>query len=85
MLRILLKKQMTEIFRSYFYNAKKNRSRSKAGTAAYLILFVGIMAGLLGGLFTYLSLSICGALTAAGMDWLYFALMGLLAVLLGVF
>ena len=85
MLSILLKKQMTEIFRSYFYDAKKNKSRSKAGTAAYLVLFVGIMVGLLGGMFTYLSLSICGALTAAGMDWLYFALMGLLAVLLGVF
>ena len=85
MLRVLLKKQMTEIFRSYFFDAKKNRSRSKAGTVAYIILFVGLMAGLLGGMFTYLSLSICGAFTAAGMDWLYFALMGLLAVLLGIF
>lgn len=85
MLSILLKKQMTEIFRGYFYDAKKNKSRSKAGTAAYLVLFLGIMVGLLGGMFTYLSLSICGALTAAGMDWLYFALMGMLAVLLGVF
>ena len=85
MLSILLKKQMTEIFRSYFYDAKKNKSRSKVGTAIYLILFVGIMVGLLGGMFTYLSLSICGALTTAGMDWLYFALMGLLAVLLGIF
>ena len=85
MLSVLLKKQMTEIFRGYFYDAKKNRARSKAGTAAYLVLFVGVMVGLLGGMFTFLSLSICGALTAAGMDWLYFALMGLLAVLLGVF
>lgn len=85
MLSVLLKKQMTEIFRGYFYDAKKNRSRSKAGTAAYLVLFVGIMVGLLGGMFTFLSLSICGALTNAGMDWLYFAIMGLLAVLLGVF
>ena len=85
MLSVLLKKQMTEIFRGYFYDAKKNKSRSKAGTAAYLVLFVGVMVGLLGGMFTFLSLSICGALTAAGMDWLYFALMVLLAVLLGVF
>ena len=85
MLSVLLKKQMTEIFRGYFYDAKKNRSRSKAGTAAYMILFVGIMAVLFGGIFTYLSLSICEALADAGMDWLYFALMGLLAVLLGTF
>lgn len=85
MLSVLLKKQMTEIFRSYFYDAKKNKSRSKAATAAYIVLFLGIMIGLLGGIFAYLSLSICGALAAVGMDWLYFALMGLLAVLLGVF
>lgn len=85
MLSILLKKQMTEIFRSYFYDARKNKSRSKAATAAYIVLFFGIMIGLLGGMFTYLSLSMCGALASAGMDWLYFALMGMLAVLLGVF
>lgn len=85
MLSVLLKKQMTEIFRSYFYDAKKNKSRSKAATTVYIILFVIIMAGMLGGMFTFLSLSMCGALSSAGMDWLYFALMGLLAVLLGVF
>ncbi|MGN0451444.1 MAG: hypothetical protein ACI4FN_04960 [Acutalibacteraceae bacterium] len=50
MLSVLLKKQMTEIFRGYFYDAKKNKSRSKAGTAAYLVLFVGIIVGLLGGM-----------------------------------
>ena len=85
MLNVLLKKQMAEIFRSYFYDAKKNTARSKAATTAYIVLFLGIMVGLLGGMFTFLSLSMCGALSAAGMDWLYFALMGLLAVLLGVF
>ena len=59
MLSVLLKKQMSEIFRSYFYDAKKNRSRSKGGTAAYIVLFLGIMVVLLGGIFTFVSLSIC--------------------------
>lgn len=31
MLKLLLKKQLTEIFRNYFYDQKKNRARSKAG------------------------------------------------------
>lgn len=85
MLKLLLKKQMTEIFRNYFYNPKKNTARSKAGIIGYIILFIAIMAGLLGGMFTALSLTLCAPLSAAGMDWLYFAIMGLLSVLLGVF
>ena len=85
MLSILLKKQMTEIFRGYFFDAKKNKARSKAATAAYIVLFFGIMVGLPGGMFTYLSLLMCGALAAVGMDRLYFALMRLPAVMPGVF
>lgn len=85
MLKILLQKQLAEIFRSYFYDAKKNKARSKGATIAYIVLFVVLMIGILGGMFTFLSLSLCGAMAQAGMDWLYFALMGLLAVLLGAF
>ena len=85
MLKTLLKKQMMEIFRSYFYDAKKNRKRSKLSTALYIVLYVLIMAGLLGGIFTYLAFSICGPFTAVGMDWMYFALFALLSVFLGAF
>ena len=85
MLKLLLKKQLTEIFRNYFYNPKKNRARSKVGIIGYILLFVIIMVGLLGGIFTGLSLLLCSPLSAAGMDWLYFTLMGLLAILLGTF
>ena len=85
MLKLLLKKQLTEIFRNYFYDPKKNRVRSRAGTIGYILLFVILMVGILGGMFTALCLTLCAPLSAAGMDWLYFALMGLLAILLGTF
>ena len=85
MLKLLLKKQMMEIFRNYFYDPKKNRARSKTGIVGYILLFVMIMVGVLGGMFTALSIALCGPLSAAGLDWLYFALTGLLAILLGVF
>ncbi len=85
MVKILLKKQLTEIFRSYFYDAKKNKARSKAAITGYIVLFIVLMVGILGGMFTFLSVSLCGALTAVGFDWLYFAIMGLLAVFLGAF
>ena len=82
MLKLLLKKQLTEIFRSYFYDSKKNKARTRAGTIAYMILFAAIMVLFLGGIFTYLSLSICRPLADVGMGWLYFALMGLIALVL---
>ena len=85
MLKILLKKQFYEIFRSYFYDAKKNRARSKAGVIAYIILFIFVMAIFLGGMFTLISVSLCSVMTSAGVDWLYFAAMGLIAILLGAF
>ena len=85
MLKLLLKKQLLEIFQVYFYDAKKNRARSKASTVMYFALFILLVFGLLGGIFTFLSVKLCAPLITAGMDWLYFALMGLIAVLLGAF
>ena len=85
MVKILLKKQFAEIFRSYFYDTKKNKARSKLGTIAYFVLFVLIMAGMLGGMFTMMSVSLCAPLVAAGCGWLYFAITGVLAILLGIF
>ena len=85
MLKTLVKKQLMEIFRSYFYDAKKNQKRSTLSTALFIVFFVLIMVGLLGGIFTFLSLTLCDAMTSVGMDWLYFALMGLMAIFLGAF
>ena len=85
MLKLLLKKQLLEIFQVYFYDAKKNKARSKASTAMYFALFILLVFGLLGGIFTFLAAKLCTPLIEAGMDWMYFALMGLIAVLLGAF
>lgn len=85
MLKILVKKQLGEIFRSYTYDAKKNRARSKAATVGFIVLFAVLMVGVLGGMFTYLSLLLCAPMATGGMDWLYFTLMTLLAAFLGIF
>lgn len=85
MVKILLKKQIMEIFRSYFYDAKKNKPRSKTATILFILFFVFLMVGVLGGMFALLSYVICGPLTEVGMGWLYFCLMGLVAILLGTF
>ncbi len=85
MLKILLKKQIAEVFKSYFYDAKRNRMRSKGAIAAYIVLFIIIMVGLLGGIFTGLSLSMCSGLVSAGMGWMYFLMMSIIAILIGAF
>lgn len=85
MLKLLVKKQLTEIFRAYLYDAKKNRARSKAATIGYIVFFVLLMVGVIGGMFTTLSLTMCRSMAEAGMSWFYFAIMGLMAILLGAF
>ena len=85
MLKLLLKKQLSEIFHAYYYDPKKNKKRSAAATIAYFVLFGLLMIGVLGGMFTFLSYSMCFALHTVGMDFLYFAIMGMLAVVLGAF
>ncbi len=85
MLKVLLKKQLGEVFKSYFYDAKKNKMRSKWAIAGWFVFFFVIMVGFLGGVFTFLSLTLCEPLSAIGMGWLYFLIMSGIAVLLGAF
>ena len=85
MLWILVKKQLAEVFKGYFYDAKKNKMRSKWAIAAWIIFFILIMVGMMGGIFTALSLTLCKGLTQAGLAWMYFLLMGSIAIVLGAF
>lgn len=85
MLKVLLKKQMTEVFRSYFYNAKKKQMRSKGSMILMFALFVFLIVGVLGGTFTFIAMGMCGGLTAAGAGWLYFSIMSGIAIALGAF
>ena len=83
MFGVLVKKQMQEIFRSYFYDQKKNRARSKAAIAGYIVFFAVLMVGVIGGIFTFLASMMCTPLYESGMSWLYFVIMGLISVFLG--
>ena len=85
MLKTLLRKQMTEIFRTYFYDTRKSKPRSKASTIFLFVMFGVLMIGVLGTMFTLLSVFLCAPLTEAGLAWMYFTVMALLAILLGAF
>lgn len=85
MLKILLKKQIHEVWRSYFVNSKTNKPRSKATVILYFILFALLMLGVMGGMFTMLSVFLCEPLSSAGIGWLYFVLMSFISILFGAF
>ena len=85
MFRILLKKQMTEIFRAYFYDAKKNKKRSVFSTVLFFGFFIILMVGIVGGMFFYLADSLCKLFAMVNMKWLYFLIMGMIAIALGTF
>ena len=85
MLKLLIKKQMTEIFRSYFYNAKSNKARSKTMSILLFVLFFALMIGLIGGMVTMLCINICKPLVSFRVGWLYFLILGMMAIFFGTF
>jgi ABC-2 type transport system permease protein len=85
MIRLLVKKQLVEIFRGYLYNAKKNKARSHKATTAMIAGFILLTLLLSGGMFGMLAYTLAGPFCAVGMDWLLFLILGLLALVFGCF
>ena len=85
MVKILLKKQMAEIFRSYFYNQKKNTKRSTASSITCIVLFALLMIGIFGGIFGFLAYTMCSPFYSLNLGWMYFVIMGLISIALGSF
>jgi len=84
MLKALLKKQFMELFRGYFVSRKNGKARSKGQTVGLFILFAALIA--YGGAMVFgLAFGLGSQLMPLGMKWLYFTLMGSLAIMLGVF
>ena len=85
MLKTLLKKQFLELGKGFFYDAKKGRNRSKKGAIAFIVMYALLLFGFLGGTFAFLSYTMCPTMVGAGMGWIYFLILGSVAVILGIF
>ncbi|MGI6279361.1 MAG: hypothetical protein ACOYJS_02225 [Acutalibacteraceae bacterium] len=83
MLKTLLKKQFLEINAFYFQSRKTGKHRSAVGTAAFVLLFAFVFLSI-GTMFYGVSVTICEALISMQLDWLYFTIMGMLSIFLGV-
>ena len=84
MLKALFYKQMLELNRGFFRSRRTGKARSRVSSILSILAFVLLMAGVLGGMFFYLSWSL-RPLIQVGLGWLYFTMMGLVAVALGIF
>lgn len=85
MLKLLLKKQMSELFRGFFFDQKKGKARTRLQIAVWFAFYLVIIVGVLGGMFTMLSSYLCGPLVSLDTGWLYILLMSLVAILMGTF
>ena len=84
MVLTLLKKQLLEMFSGYVIDRKTGKARGKKDFVLYVVLYIFIFGGL--GMAFYAMASGLGvAMLNHGFNWLYFALMGLLSIALGVF
>lgn len=83
MLKALFRKQFMELFRGYFVSRRNGKARSKGQTIGFFVLFA-VLLTYFGAMCFGLAFALGSALIPIGMDWLYFSLMGILAILLGV-
>lgn len=83
MTKVLIKKQLNELFRGYFVNAKTGKLRSKSGIAMYFLLF-GCVLFSIGMAFYSMASFLADGLMGAGLDWLYFSILGLMSATLGI-
>ncbi len=83
MLKALLKKEFQELFRGYFNN--KNGERRSNKSVISLLVFFGLALCGVGGSFFFIAMSMIEPLSELNLTWLYFVVMGLLAVVFGVF
>ncbi len=84
MTKALFKKQMMEVFSWIYKDRKTGKNRSSKGIIGYAVFNLLIFI-FLGGIFYSVSNMLCTPLFKADIGWMYFAIMGLIAVAMGVF
>ena len=82
MFKTLLKKQFLEINSFYFQDRKTGKRRSKGGMIAFIVLYAWLFI-FLGFTFFGVAAMLGETFFALGMNWLYFAFMGIISVFLG--
>ena len=84
MVKVLVKKQIMELGAFFYQSAKKGKRRSKGSLIMYALLMVYAVVAM-GWLFYLMTDILCEPLVNAGLGWLFFAIVGMMAIVAGVF
>ena len=84
MIKALFKKQLAEVFSFFYMDNRKKARRTGKGLAGFLLLYLGLI-GYLCVMCFMMAKFLCKAFVPMGLSWFYFVIMGLLALVLGVF
>ena len=80
----LFRKQMMEVFSWLYQEKKTGKHRTVKEVAGTVVLYL-LLFGFLGVMFGVAAVTLCKPLLNADMGWLYWCLMGLIAIFFGVF
>ena len=80
MVKALIKKEFSQVIHMHLKNKNKMKKQSAAG---YVLLYLYV-AGVFFWLFYMSANSLCAPLLTQGLDWLYFAMIGIIAIFCGV-
>lgn len=84
MQKALIKKQIIELFHTYYIDKKTGKKKKKSSFVMFIFFMILVFGGL-GIVFLYMGNSFAQIIIGGELNWLYFALMGLIAIALGVF
>ena len=84
MLKILIKKQIKELLSPFTYDKRKGKKQGVGMKVLFVIVF-GYMFMVFGAMFFAASNELYPVLHETNLDWLFFALIGIAALALGVF
>ena len=83
MIKALLKKQLREVISLMFRNKKNEQKMSKTKMASYIIVYTVLFA-IVAVVFFSMANIFCKPFLQVGLDWLYFVIMGMVAITFGV-
>lgn len=85
MLKALIKKQLYELNRGFFYDQRTGKLRPRGSSIAFIALYVLLLVFIGVALFGLVGLALGGLLHEVGLDWLYFAIFGTIGIAFGAF